>query len=175
MVCMISNEGLAAWKDIGVGPRFVVLCIHQGALALHYIGSQRQGYSEFLDQFDDEKCLVACFAFEDLAMLTPEDDDPPPSYKGLLVTWTGSRASDADKAALPGAERALHAASSPATPIAFHLHATSKDDLDYCTVIDKVVPAETQQQVNWGEEDDEEEEDEWEGDAWEEGNEGALQ
>jgi len=46
----------------------------------------------------------------------------------------------------------------PATSSPFP--ATSKDDLDYCTVIDKVVPAETQQQVNWGEEDDEEEEDE---------------
>lgn len=143
----VTREISAELQNLGVGSRFVVIEIENGALCVHYIGSKRQGYSQFVDVFEEDKCMFGGFAFEEMGTRVDAEEDPLPVYKHILVSWTGKAALPEDRAVLQAAEEEVGTVlGNSGVPIALRLPASQKADLDYCAVVDRMAPPEDEEE-----------------------------
>eukprot|EP00667_Euglena_gracilis_P020724 EG_transcript_22508 len=166
MVFSTPAEVMLEWQHLGSASRFFIVEVRDGAMSVQYIGSKRQGYTEFLNQLTEEKCAFGFFAFEEIAPVVDAEEERPSTFKTLLAVWVGDRAPAAAKGFMPLAEEALeHSLAAAVASIALRVHARTKADLDYCEVLDRVLPRGAGEDADEAFEDDWYEEEEGEEDA----------
>mmetsp|Transcript_146776 Transcript_146776/g.256315 ORF Transcript_146776/g.256315 Transcript_146776/m.256315 type:complete len:187 (-) Transcript_146776:22-582(-) len=137
----IGLDVIAEWEKLGIESRFAIFGMGPGGVTIHSVGAMNKGYAQFLNSFDEKRCLWGGFAFENPVLGRDPEEDVPSTFKVVLVKWKGCEASQADLSASATIEAKLvDDLTTSKCPVALQVDATTKKDVDYCTILDQVAP-----------------------------------